>query len=216
MDNPQRGSLPEKCCVRCGFLYCLTLQAADRDNLIIDPDVIRTQLYQSIMADPAGLVSSLPFLDYKNRMQRVFFPNVEGFCCYLMQFEEISARKALSNDSGVVGEFVQKLHQDRSGCSDYFPYHRGFTAPQHTELLLEDRRTERQERHAKGLTIATEGLVVVTGVLVIVTAAPHVAPWILSLSPVQAGGALLLVAVTAIAGAPSGIAFVRSLFPGGG
>ena len=75
------------------------------------------------------------------------------------------------------------IYKDRSDCSGYFPYHRGFTAPQHAELLLEDRRIERQESHAKGLKRATWALVFATVVLVIVTAAPHVAPWIRSLIP---------------------------------
>ena len=208
MDNSQAESPPEKCCVKCGFLYGLTnaaAKAADRENAMFDPDLIRRQGYQATINSkpPPGRVSSLPYSVYVSGVepQRVSWDCVDVLCCYRLEFEEISATKrSRPLMTAEWDEISQVIYKDRSGCLGYFPYHRGFTAPQHAELSLEDRRIERRESqeraiaqlqadHADKLTMVTHRLVIVTGILV---------------------------AVTAIAGAPSVIACVRSLLGSGG
>ena len=100
MDNSEAESLPEKCCAKCGFLYGLinaATEAADRENAVFDPDLIRTQGYQStINAEPPGRVSALSYSVYVSdtEPQRVSWDCVGGFCCYRLEFKEISASKS--------------------------------------------------------------------------------------------------------------------------
>ena len=173
MDNSQAESLPEKCCVKCGFLYGLTNEvahAADRESAIFDPDLIRIEAYldevlEDIGFDERALVASQvytistripsgvgPGTLPATRTENISREKVKGIFCYRNLLERISVTcRGRDEPLDKWSEISQAIQKDRSDCPGFFKYHAGYTAPQHVQVLLEERRIERQENHERAI-----------------------------------------------------------------
>lgn len=181
MQTPDNQSLPEKCCVKCGFLYGTAVDPSNRDDAIFDPDLIRLRSVSSSMGED---VTSRPYIIQKRtktaQIRRYSWTDTSAFCCLKNQYYPMTIKSPeyVDKRQEEIKEILTEIYKDRPDCDGFFEYHPGFTSPQHTELQIEQTRIEQQDKYTEraiklsdSLKKATWGLFIVTAGLVCIASA---------------------------------------------
>ncbi|MCB9134224.1 MAG: hypothetical protein H6636_02290 [Anaerolineales bacterium] len=141
--NDQEITLPEKCCAKCGFLYAVNSIASNPSDEIIDPDLLRLNGGKRYQADLAA--EELTLKPYRLAggagLRPIRWQSVDLIACLQNKFDtiHIHTRKA-HPDLNAVETAYQTVFHDRADCSDFFSYHPGFSAKEHAEIRLQEKR----------------------------------------------------------------------------
>ncbi len=145
-----KAILPEKCCATCGFLCCIAFDAADRENALFDPDLMRSPDYPNPVAEMVrgysqGYLSSLPVIarrTWTERGQKLTDPGVPALPSWLLTRSVNCYRGQFSAIQ------VRALWQDRPWTRDEFSEAEAQTVPIDWDVVRDTIRKDRRDCRA--------------------------------------------------------------------
>jgi len=179
-------------CIDCGYLYAWNPNASGIEGCIVDPELLRLKLEETFPFNPPPeLVSGKPArFEMREVIKQGYVPvdikdhrlqDIHEFKCYKTGERLIGYAMKCSNF-----EDFDELYRARE-CPFYFPYHVGFSAPQHLQLDIESKRARHQEEFEKTFRERQERLgsirITMAGVLALISVASFVLSLITFLRP---------------------------------